>query len=395
MWSLIRANQRKSLVLILAQALLLLAAGYGLGLLLGPGGEGLGVVAALIIWLVLLLTAFAGGERILLAQAGAREVQHADAPQLFNVVEEMQLAAGLAQTPRVFIVDSPVPNAFAVGLKPERSAVAVTTGLLSKLNRDELQGVIAHEMSHIANRDTRFLTLASVTLGAIVMIADLFLRGLRHGSRIDRRYSDRGKGQAAVVLLVVALVLAIVAPLIARLLYFACSRRREYLADACGAQFTRYPPGLASALEKISGAQVPGGDSSRVLRPLYIVSPLAADDGSGLGGLLSTHPPIRKRIAILRGMTQDASLNSYERAFEAELGRRALLPAAALRGLVPVEVRAPDADPGPDWREANNMLHRAAGLSTVTCACGLVIKLPPGFSRPSLACPRCGRPLSR
>jgi heat shock protein HtpX len=393
MWSLIRANQRRSLVLILTQGLILLAGGYAMGFFIGEGAEFFGVIAALGLWLILLLAALTGGERILLAQAGAREIAHKDAPRLYNVVEEMQLAAGLPKTPRVFIVDSPVPNAFAVGLTPERAAVAVTTGLLSKLNRDELQGVVAHEIAHIANRDTRFMTLAGVTLGAIVMLADLFLRGLRHGSRIDRRYAGKGKNQGAIILLVLALVLAILAPLLARLLYFACSRRREFLADACGAQFTRYPEGLASALEKISGGQVRGADASRVLRPMYIVSPLAADDGAGLGGWLSTHPPLRKRVAILRGMTGDASLLNYERAFEQEF-RQPLVAPAALQGLQPVEVRARVENDGLNWREANGILHRAAGLAVLTCTCGLTIKLPPGFTEPSVACPRCGRALA-
>jgi len=178
MWQVIRANRRKSIILIIMMALVLGALGGVIGYYLQPrypeDGIFYGVLAAMIVWIVMLLISTAGGERILLATAGAHEVKYDDAPQLFNIVEEMKIASGLPAMPRVFIIDNHVPNAFAVGLKPERAAVAVTTGLMSKLNRDELQGVIGHEIGHIVNRDTLFMTMAGVTVGAVVIIADLF-----------------------------------------------------------------------------------------------------------------------------------------------------------------------------------------------------------------------------
>lgn len=421
MFSLIRSNQRKSAALLLLILLLLVSFGWAVGYIIAPHpvtraapladftnvesaappsvardftppASTIGIAAAVIVWLVLLGTAFAGGEQILLAQAGATEVKKRDAARLVNLVEEMQLAAGLKTTPRVYVINSPVPNAFAVGRTPERGCIAVTTGLVSRLNRDELQGVIAHEMAHIANRDTMFMTLAGVTVGAIVMIADV-MRHVRFSNYGGRRSKDGG-GQA--IIMVIAILLMILAPILAQLLYFACSRRREYLADACGAQFTRYPEGLASALEKISRGQVESEQHSRVLAPMYIVSPLAAHGGGA--SLLSTHPPAAERIAILRGMGRSASLASYEAAYQQVKGGGVFRP-GEVAGLVAGdgELSARDASPedaqfapASAIRETKHALHAAAGLRAITCPCGLTIKLPPNFPVTTIKCPRCG-----
>ncbi len=382
MWDLIRANQRRSGVLIVALGMLLGLLGAAIGYTLDPSFAPVGVVGALAIWGVLLLTSLAGGESLLLGQAGAREVDHNQAPQLFNVVEEMQIASGLSATPRVFIIDNPVPNAFAVGLNEKRAAVAVTTGLMARLNRDELQGVIAHEIAHIRNRDTLFMTLAGVTLGAVVMLADMYFRGLRYGSYRGRR-SSNDSNQAAAIMAVIAVLLAILAPLLAQLLYFACSRQREYLADACGAQFTRYPEGLASALEKVAGQQAPAAEVSRVLAPMYIAPPSQAMS------LMSTHPPMEKRVNILRGMSGDSSLAAYEKAYRAMGGGKKALFRDTLSNVVPA--RAPTVATSEGWRSAKNTLHNLNDMRILDCTCGLRIKLPPGFANPSLNCPRCGK----
>ncbi len=307
MWEAIAANQRRSAWLIFILALLLAGMGGALGLLFGGAPETAvyGLFIGLAVWGVLLLVNLMGGESVLLASASAREVSHEDAPQLYNVVEEMRIAASLPAMPRVFIIDTPVPNAFAVGLKPERACVAVTAGLLEKLTRDELQGVIAHELGHISNRDTLFMTLAGVTLGAIVLLADFGMRMLFWGGRGRRRSSSNKNGGAAMaVLMVVAIVLAILAPLLARLLYFACSRQREYLADASAAQFTRLPSGLASALRKIAMQQDPKQiPVNRVVAPMYAVNPLAA---AGSASAFGTHPPTEERIRRLLAMQGEA-----------------------------------------------------------------------------------------
>ncbi|MGD9613581.1 MAG: M48 family metallopeptidase [Kiritimatiellia bacterium] len=302
-WEAISANQRRSALLIASLAALLAIIGMAIGFLMGgkPQTAYFGAFVGICIWGVLLLVNLMGGESVLLASANAREVAHDDAPQLYNVVEEMRIAAALPAMPRVFIIDTPVPNAFAVGLKPERACVAVTAGLLERLSRDELQGVIAHELGHISNRDTLFMTLAGVTLGAIVLLADAGMRMMFWGGGNRRRSSSSGKGGGATaILMIAALVLAILAPIIARLLYFACSRQREYLADASAAQYTRYPAALANALQKISTQQDPKKiPVNRVVAPMYAINPLAA---AGSSSVFGTHPPTAERIRRLMEM---------------------------------------------------------------------------------------------
>ncbi|UCG58978.1 MAG: M48 family metallopeptidase, partial [Phycisphaerales bacterium] len=255
MWELIRANKRNSIVLMALMAVVLLLLGFVIGLgFFGPEGGLFGLLIATVVWLVLALISFSSGDQILLASSKARLVTHNDHPQLFNVVEEMKIAAGLPAMPKVYIIADPAPNAFATGRKPETASVAVTAGLLGRLNRDELQGVIAHEMSHILHRDILFVTLAGIMLGSIVLLSQVFLRGMFYSSMMGgsrRRYSGGGRGgdPTQLIMLIVAILAAILAPIMAYLLYFALSRRREYLADAGAARLTRYPEGLASALE--------------------------------------------------------------------------------------------------------------------------------------------------
>ena len=303
MWEAISANQRRSALLIASLAALLAILGMAIGFLMGgrPQTAYFGAFVGICIWGVLLLVNLMGGESVLLSSANAREVAHDEAPQLYNVVEEMRIAAALPAMPRVFIIDTPVPNAFAVGLNPERACVAVTAGLLERLSRDELQGVIAHELGHISNRDTLFMTLAGVTLGAIVLLADAGMRMMFWGGGGRRRSSSSCKGGGgAAILMIAALVLAILAPLVARLLYFACSRQREYLADASAAQYTRYPAGLANALRKIALQQDPKKiPVNRVVAPMYAINPLAA---AGSFSVFGTHPPTEERIRRLLEM---------------------------------------------------------------------------------------------
>ena len=310
MWEAISANQRRSALLIATLAALLACIGMAIGFLMGgkPQTAYFGAFIGICVWGVLLLVNMMGGESVLLSSANAREVTHDEAPQLYNIVEEMRIAASLPAMPRVFIIDAPVPNAFAVGLKPERACVAVTTGLLERLSRDELQGVIAHELGHISNRDTLFMTLAGVTLGAIVLLADAGMRMLFWGGGGRRRSSSssgKNGGAAMAILMIAALVLAILAPILARLLYFACSRQREYLADASSAQYTRLPSALASALQKISTQQeakkIP---VNRVVSPMYIINPLAA---AGSASVFGTHPPTQERIKRLLEMQGGAA----------------------------------------------------------------------------------------
>ena len=216
MWELIAANRRKSFLLFAGMAALLLSLGYFIGeATIGQGGGGwIGVIIATAVWVIMSAASVFGGPELVLKMSHAREVTPDVAPQLFNVVEEMKVAAGLPRMPKIYIIDEKAPNAFATGLKPEDSSIAVTAGLLTRLNRDELQGVIAHETSHIMNRDAQFLTLASIMLGSIVLISQVFLRGMWYsGGGASRRYrrkdSGSGGGGGAAIVLVAAIVLAI------------------------------------------------------------------------------------------------------------------------------------------------------------------------------------------
>ncbi|HEM49124.1 MAG TPA: peptidase M28, partial [Caldithrix sp.] len=350
-----------------------------------------GVLVAMIVWIIMLAVSFSSGDRILLATAGAREIKHDDAPQLYNIVEEMKIASGLPKMPRVFIIDNSVPNAFAVGIKPDRAAVAVTTGLMSRLNRDELQGVIAHEIAHISNRDTYFMTLAGVTVGAVIILADLFIRGMFYSSLSRGRRSSRDSGQLQLIIMVISIIVAILAPILTQLLYFACSRQREYLADAGSAQFTRYPAGLASALEKISQNQSENFTKSRTLAPMYIVNPLAATGKSN--NLFSTHPSTEDRIRILRGMTSGSSLKAYEKAYQGIHGGSGILGKSTLQDSKDQGIRSAQTDKHEakkSMRDVKDILHKAAGYGLLTCSCGVKMKIPKETDYSKVKCPRCG-----
>jgi heat shock protein HtpX len=309
----------------------------------------------------------------------------------------MTIASGLGKMPRVYVIDDSSLNAFAVGRKPEKAAIAVTSGLLRKLNRDELQGVVAHEIGHIRNLDIKFMTLAGVMVGAIVLISDVFLRGLFYGGG-RRRSSSRGGGKGAAIMLVIAIALAIVGPIFAQLLYFACSRRREYLADASSARFTRYPEGLASALEEISRRASSKSKSdtkaNRVVAPMYIVNPLQARAALGL---TSTHPPTEKRVQILRSMGGQAGFAAYEAAYRQATGaKRGCIDARTLESDTGVARRpATPVDRKKDAveraRQVSDLVDRMAEYLFLACACGVRIKVPSDFKRDQLKCPRCGR----
>lgn len=354
----------------------------------------LGIFIAGFIWFILTLVALFQGRNLLLAVSGAREVKHSDAPQLYNIVEEMRIAAALPNTPKVYIMEERAPNAFAVGT-PENAAVAVTTGLLSVLSRDELQGVMAHEIGHIKNLDTKFMTVAGVMMGTIVILADVFVRMVFYGGVGRRRSSSKGGGQAQLILFVVAIILAILAPILAQLLYLACSRSREYLADASAAIFTRYPEGLASALEKISGSNIKLEAANRVTSPMFIINPTMKAHGGG-NSLFSTHPPTRERVKILRSMG-GAGLNDYNQAFRQTTGKNVIGSATLrsaeelkLRGVAPAETKA-KLDVKQQTRAATDILHKLNHFFFIPCACGVRIKVPPSFSKETLACPRCGQ----
>src|SRR5215212_687778 len=298
----IARNRRNSLLLIAAFLAFITVFGYIIGWAwLGDPLKALaGLAFALVIGVIAGLISYYGGDKMVLAASRAREITHDDAPVLFNVVEEMSIAAGLPM-PEVFIVDDTAPNAFATGRDPEHAVVAVTSGLLEKLDRDELQGVIAHEMSHVANFDIRYSMLVGILVGTTVLISDFFLRGLWFGGGRGGRRGGDGGNQLQLIMMLIAIVLAILAPLFARLLQLSISRQREFLADATAVRLTRNPKGLADALQKISGDREVLEAANRATAHLYIVNPIKKFEKRSKG-LFSTHPPIEERIMILRAM---------------------------------------------------------------------------------------------
>lgn len=395
MWEAIESNRRRSKLLVAGMGLLLLATGSLVGHAVAPrGGLVFGLVVAFGIWAVLWLIAKFQGDRIMLSIAGAQKIEKADAPQLFNVVEEMVLASQLGKMPDIYVIPDDRPNAFAAGRTPETRVVAVTSGLLRLMSRDELQGVIAHEIGHHKNGDPALMILMGVMLGAIVLIAEIFLRsGFHRGRRSDR---DRNGGGAEVLLAVLAIALAILAPVVARILYFSCSRRREYLADASAARFTRYPEGLATALEKISVHFRADHEANRVLAPMYIINPMQA---LAAVGLFSTHPPTENRVKILRSMGGGVGYVDYDAAYRKITGKAGCIGKRTLGSDTPARQREASNLPAVEARqdlidrsrEVGNILGRMDGLVVMTCACGVGIKVPSGSPWSSIPCPRCGR----
>ncbi len=294
MYDQIASNKRRSAGLILVFVALVALLGYVFGQATDWGY--LGLVLALIVSFVMAWGSYWYSDRIVLAISRARPVDRDREPYLVNTVEGLAIAAGLP-VPRAYVIDDPAPNAFATGRNPENAAIAVTSGLVAMMNRQELEGVIAHELSHIKNYDTLLQTLAAVLAGSITLISEWMLRSFLWGG--GRRRESQG-GQLGAIIVIAALVLAILAPIAATLIRFAISRRREYLADASAAMLTRYPPGLAAALRKIGADQAQLAVANKATESLYIVNPLKAR--SGMNGLFNTHPPLEDRIQRLEAM---------------------------------------------------------------------------------------------
>ena len=302
---LIAENRRKSSWLILAFLVLLMVTVYCFAVVALGGNPRSGIgpaVIALAVGLVIALLSYYKGSSAILAMSQAKEIRKEDDPQLWNVVEELSIAAGIPM-PRVYLIDDTALNAFATGRDPQHAAVAITQGLRERLTRAELQGVLAHELGHVRNFDIRFAMLLAVMVGFLVLLADVFRRWMWWGGgrRRSRGSGTEGAGAAGAVIAVVAILLAIVAPILAKLIQLAASREREYLADATAVELTRYPEGLASALEKLGGDREVLEVANRATQHLYIVNPFRPFEKRAKG-LLSTHPPLEERIARLRAL---------------------------------------------------------------------------------------------
>jgi heat shock protein HtpX len=289
------SNIRKTWFLMGMFLVLVTAAGYGASWYLGSPAV---LYGTLVFALLMNVGSYWFSDKIVLSMTHARPATRAEFPELWNSIENLSIAAGLPM-PKVYVVDDPSPNAFATGRDPEHAVVAATTGLLAILDRTELEGVMAHELSHIGNRDMLVMTVAVVLAGFLAMLADIFLRVSMHGGD-----SDRGKSPIVLVFAIIGIILV---PIAAQLIQLAISRKREFLADASGALLTRYPEGLASALEKIQGYARPMRHANHATAHLFIADPFGGGKRSimaKIGDLFQTHPPAAERIRILRDMAK-------------------------------------------------------------------------------------------
>ena len=322
-WSLERVNRRQTVLLVAAFLMLFSALGLGLDFVVGDlrveSGSLIGfpllTVLALIIGSVQSLVSFYGGAALVLASVHAREIKP-DTPKhqmVLNVVQEMALAARMPPI-KAYIMDDPAPNAFATGRDPAHSVICVTQGLVEQMDREELQGVIGHEMAHVRDYDIRTMTMIAVLIGGVAMLADFVYRWMWFGG-MDRRRRDRDEGgaQAGALIAIAVFILAAISPILSQLIAMAVSRQREYLADAASVEFTRNPRALLRALEHIASIESPLRHASRGIAHLFIVNPLegAVDDGEGFfDNLLSSHPPLRRRIERLRALAGEAPVRA-------------------------------------------------------------------------------------
>lgn len=291
MYSQITSNKRQSVVLITIFIVIILILGYVFGMLSGIG-DLTGLSLAIILSFIITMVSYFKGDKIALASSGAKAISKEENPYVYRMIENLCITSGLPM-PKVYIINDPAINAFATGRKPETASVAVTTGAIEQLTNEELEGVLAHEMSHIQNYDIRFMMLVAVLVGSISILSNILL----HSGSLRGR--SREGGNALAILMLVGVVLAILSPLVAELIKLAISRRREYLADASGSLLTRYPEALAKALEKIGAQNQPMRNASQATAHLFFANPFS---GKRFANLFSTHPPIQDRINKLRGI---------------------------------------------------------------------------------------------
>ncbi|MDG1950696.1 MAG: M48 family metallopeptidase [bacterium] len=293
MYSQIDANKRRTTVLILLFTVITVMLGWVLGEYIGE--PSVGIIFAVMLTAIMNLTAYFKGDSVALATAGAKEIKKAEHRELYLLVENLSITAGIPM-PKVYVMNDPSPNAFATGRDPEHASIAVTTGLMKIMNKQELEGVVAHELAHVQNYDIRVMTIVVVLVGVVLLLSDILMRTFIFGDR------NNNNGKSALPLIVIGLVLAILSPLFAQMIKMAVSRSREYLADASGTLLTRYPEGLASALEKIAQHDMPLKKANHATAHLFLANPFDPHVTKKFESMFSTHPPIEDRIAKLRGM---------------------------------------------------------------------------------------------
>lgn len=415
MWFIIESNKRKTAIFLFFITVFLLFFGAVLGFSFSTDlyegtyyGTAIGALISLMCLIFIIFYVNAKSSEFFLNQADAVKVCGDSMPVLRNVVEEMAISSALGFVPKIYLIESSVPNAFAVGINEKNSAVAVTTGLLSILNRDELQGVIAHEISHIKNKDTLYLMYSGVILGVIIAVSDFIIRAFLRSS--SRRSKGAGLG------IFIAVILALLSPVIVRILYFTISRKREFLADACACQYTRYPTGLASALYKISRYEPAMTDkefimdekaaSNKLLNVMYIHNFIQANKPKTfLSGLFATHPSIDDRINILKSMGA-ADIEEYAKRFSIVVANKNIISRNKLASLnlAPIPVVVPAVvsmsveeeqnqkikeERKTRQREAKDAYKQAKNYKIIKCDCETILKIPPEYNRSTVICPHC------
>lgn len=415
MWFIIESNKRKTAIFLFFITVFLLFFGTVLGFSFSTDlyegtyyGTAIGALISLMCLIFIIFYVNAKSSEFFLNQADAVKVCGDSMPVLRNVVEEMAISSALGFVPKIYLIESPVPNAFAVGINEKNSAVAVTTGLLSILNRDELQGVIAHEISHIKNKDTLYLMYSGVILGVIIAVSDFIIRAFLRSS--SRRSKGAGLG------IFIAVILALLSPVIVRILYFTISRKREFLADACACQYTRYPTGLASALYKISRYEPAMTDkefimdekaaSNKLLNVMYIHNFIQANKPKTfLSRLFATHPSIDDRINILKSMGA-ADIEEYAKRFSIVVANKNIISRNKLASLnlAPIPVVVPAVvsmsveeeqnqkikeERKTRQREAKDAYKQAKNYKIIKCDCETILKIPPEYNRSTVICPHC------
>jgi heat shock protein HtpX len=299
-YSQISSNKKRSITLMFFFLVFVIIVGWGFSYAFNNQSI---LYFAVIFASVQALTGYYAGDKITLAVSGAKQIQKEDNPELWNIVENLTIATGLPM-PKIYMINDTAPNAFATGRDPHHSSIAFTTGIIQKLNKTEIEGVAAHELSHIKNYDIRVMTLTVILVGFIALLSDFFIRWTFYGRRSS---NNEGNNNIQIIGMIVGIALAVLSPIIANLIKLAISRKREFLADADGSLMTRYPQGLASALDKISKDTEPLEAANKATAHLYISDPLKEYKGSTRGWfvkLFSTHPPVEERIAKLNQMAQ-------------------------------------------------------------------------------------------
>ncbi|MFA4845051.1 MAG: zinc metalloprotease HtpX [Patescibacteria group bacterium] len=292
MYSQITANKRKTWLLITLFTIVIVGLGWFFGEYTGVGN--IGIIVAVLFATFMNLIGYFWGDKVALSSSGSKEIKKADNPRLYRMVENLAITCGIPM-PKVYVMNDPSPNAFATGRDPKHASVSVTTGLLEIMEDNELEGVLAHEMSHVKNYDIRVMTIVIVLVGIVLLLSDILLRSMFFGGRDN---DNRGGG----ILLIIGLVLAILSPFFAQLIKLAVSRSREYLADASGAMLTRYPEGLARALEKIAQHDRPLKRANHATAHLFLANPFDPHVTKKFEHFFSTHPPIEERIVKLKSM---------------------------------------------------------------------------------------------